>query len=320
MTLPLAHLSGSEINALELLPLAVIALAYARRSIRLAARGQAPATGRQLSFAAGLLVFALAIGSPLGHLNEELFSAHTVQHLLITDAAALLVVVGLTGPILQPLLRIPVLRWLRTFANPLVALPLWVLNLYIWHLPPLYELALGNSLVHGLQHALFFGLSAMLWMPLFGPLPRPPWFGDLAQFVYIVGFRFGGVILGNFLIWSGFPIYGAYSPGAQEWDINPLADQGIGGAIMGVENILLTLGLVVWLALRFARHDEAAQQLVDYAFACGVELEKGRARRAVAAGWEDELRRKVDAAAASASPGASSAVGDREIAVADGRS
>lgn len=293
MTAPVAHVS-TEINLLEFLPLLVVGVAYARRSMVLASQGRGVPLGRQLCFAAGLLAFTAAIGSPLSHLNQELFSAHTVQHLLITDVSALLIVIGLTGPILQPLLRIPVLRWTRTLSNPLVALPLWVLNLYVWHLPPLYQLALGSDLVHGLQHALFFGLSAMLWMPLFGPLPRPPWFGDLAQFVYVVGFRFGGVILGNFLVWAGFPIYEDYSSGASEWDINPLADQGIGGAIMGVENILFSLGLVAWLALRFARHDEAAQLLVDYAIDNGVELDKRRARRAVAAGRAGELRERLD--------------------------
>lgn len=297
MTVPAAHVS-TEINPLELLPLLVVALAYARRCMVLASQGRAVPVGRQLCFAAGLLAFAGAITSPLSHLNGELFSAHTVQHLLITDVSALLIVIGLTGPILQPLLRIPVLRWLRTFSNPLVALPLWVLNLYVWHLPPLYQLALGSDLVHGLQHALFFGLSAMLWMPLFGPLPRPPWFGDLAQFVYVVGFRFGGVILGNFLVWAGFPIYEDYSSGASEWGINPLADQGIGGAIMGVENILFSLGLVAFLALRFARHDEAAQLLVDYAIDNGIELDRRRARRAVAAGRERELRERIERAIA----------------------
>lgn len=305
MTVPVAHVS-TEINPLELLPLLLVGVAYARRSMVLAGQGRGVPLGRQLCFAAGLLAFTAAITSPLSHLNEELFSAHTVQHLLITDVSALLIVIGLTGPILQPLLRIPVLRWLRTLSNPLVALPLWVLNLYVWHLPALYQLALGSDLVHGLQHALFFGLSAMLWMPLFGPLPRPPWFGDLAQFVYVVGFRFGGVILGNFLVWAGFPIYEDYSSGASEWGINPLADQGIGGAIMGVENILFSLGLVAWLALRFARHDEAAQLLVDYAIDNGVELDKRRARRAVAAGRDGELRERIDRAVAQRSGAAGS--------------
>lgn len=306
MIMPVAHVS-TEVNPLELLPLLVAGAAYARRSVVLAGQGRPVPLGRQLCFAAGLLAFTAAITSPLSHLNEELFSAHTVQHLLITDVSALLVVIGLTGPVVQPLLRIPVLRWLRVLSNPLVALPLWVVNLYVWHLPPLYQLALDSDPVHGLQHALFFGLSAALWMPLFGPLPRPSWFGDLAQFVYIVGFRFGGVILGNFLIWSGFPLYEDYSAGAKEWGINPLADQGIGGAIMGVENILFSLGLVAWLALRFARHDEAAQLLVDYAVDNGVELDKRRARRAVAAGRDGELRERLDRAIAqrSGAPGSS---------------
>lgn len=294
MSIPLAHYAGASFNLIELLPLLAMGLGYAYRTHRLSERGKGVPLWRQLTFAAGLAAFALALFSPLGHINKELFSAHTIQHLLITDAAALLVVIGLTGPVLQPLLKLPVLGWTRWLSNPAVAFPLWLVNLYIWHLPFVYGAAIGSDLVHGLQHTLFFGLSAMLWMPLFGPLPKPPWFGDGAQFIYVVGFRFGGVILGNFLTWVGVALYEPYVEGAAGWGLNPVADQGVGGAIMGVENILFSLGLVSWLLLRFARHDEIAQDLVDYARDNEIALEKKRARRAVAAGRERELRLRLE--------------------------
>ena len=64
--------------------------------------------GARSCFAAGLLLIAVALFSPIGHIDEELVIAHMVEHLLIGDLAALLLVLGLTGPLLQPVLAIPV--------------------------------------------------------------------------------------------------------------------------------------------------------------------------------------------------------------------
>ena len=61
------------------------------------------------------------------------------EHLLIGDIAALLLVLGLTGPLLQPILAIRCFNRLRALAHPLVALPLWALNLFLWHIPALYQ-------------------------------------------------------------------------------------------------------------------------------------------------------------------------------------
>ena len=92
------------------------------------------------------------------------------QHLLIGDLAALLIVVGLTGPLLQPVLALRGLRWLRVLANPLVALPLWALNLYIWHLAvALPGRARPASCSTRSSTPCFFVFGLAMWMPLLRP-------------------------------------------------------------------------------------------------------------------------------------------------------
>ena len=68
-----------------------------------------------------------------------------VEHLLLGDIATLLLVLGLTGPLLQPILAIRVFDRLRILAHPLVAFPLWALNFYVWHIPALYDAAYGGG-------------------------------------------------------------------------------------------------------------------------------------------------------------------------------
>ena len=90
---------------------------------------------RIVSFAGGLLLAFIALASPIDAFGERLFAFHMAQHVLLGDLAALAIVAGLTGPVLRPVLALKPIDRLRILAHPFVALPLWALNLYLWHLP-----------------------------------------------------------------------------------------------------------------------------------------------------------------------------------------
>jgi putative membrane protein len=281
-------------DAIQLVPLALLAALYARRAHTLAAGGRPVSSWRQASFYGGFLVIAAAL-TGLGTPSEELLYAHMIEHLLLGDIAALLIVLGLTGPLLAPILRIRFFDRLRALSHPAIAFPLWAVDLYVWHLPVLYQAALRHSTIHALEHAMFLGLGINMWMCLFGPLPMPQWFGNLGRLLYIVAVRLTATVLGNIFLWSGSIFYPFYLHGDAVFHISPIADQNLAGAIMMVEESLLTLGLFCWLFLRTAREGEERQDLLDFARAQGVELTEARAARAVAAGRGPELRRRLEA-------------------------
>jgi putative membrane protein len=290
---PIAHVGSGTFEPLQLLGLAIAATAYAVRARTLAGRGSPVALWRQLCFAGGVLAILGALVSPAAHLGEELIVAHMAQHLVMGDIATLLIVLGLTGPMLQPLLANSWLGWLRAFAHPLVAFPLWLANLYIWHIPALYQGALSNEAVHALQHACFIGFGLAMWMALLGPLPKPAWFGNGARLIYTAGVRLGGAVLGNVFMWSGSVFYPDYRAGQDVWGVSPLTDQGSAGVVMTVEGGLVTLGLLAWIFFRWASESEERQQLLELAEREGVALDERRAARAVAAGQGDRLRERI---------------------------
>jgi cytochrome c oxidase assembly factor CtaG len=295
MTLPFAHVA-SAFAPLELLPLLVAAGLYAKRASTLARKGRPVPVWRQLCFAAGVLAIVVALFSPIGHISEELVIAHMGEHLLLGDIATLLLVLGLTGPLLQPILAIPVFDRLRVLAHPLVALPLWAINFYAWHIPALYEAAYGTAAMHVVEHSLFIFFGCLMWMPVFGPLPTPQWFTAAWKVGYVIAVRFAGAILGNVLMWSGTVLYPIYAPGERYWGISPLADQSTAGVIMMVEGTFLALGLLAWVFFEAAREGIEKQRLLDLAHERGVELDDERAQRAVAAGHGDRLERQLIAA------------------------
>jgi cytochrome c oxidase assembly factor CtaG len=279
----------------QLGPLALLGLLYARRARTLVAAGQVVARWRQACFYAGCLTIAVAL-TALGSGSQELLAVHMAEHLLIGDIASLLIVLGLTGPLIAPVLRVRVFNRLRVLSNPAIALPLWAVDLYAWHLPVFYQAALRSDGVHAIEHGMFIACGVNLWMCLVGPLPVPSWFGGSRKALYLLGYWFAGTLLANTFIWVGTVFYPFYASGAAAWHISQLTDQRLAGGIMMIEGSVLTLCLGTWQLMTGLREAGERQALVDYARSRGVELSDERAARAVRAGRALDLRQRVEEA------------------------
>lgn len=243
----------------------LVSALYARRAHTLARRGRGVPLWRQLSFYLGVAIVVAALISPLDTIGEErLFYVHMAQHIALGEVAPLFVLVGLSGAVLRPLLALGPVRRLRFLLNPLVALPLWALNLYGWHIPAFYEAALENPALHAIEHACFFTAGLLMWGALLEPLPGPSWFGSAQKAGYVLVVRaLGCAILGNIFIWAGTPFYPYYAPGEREWGIARLTDQQVGGAIMFIWGALITVSLFSWMFLRWIREAELRQALLE---------------------------------------------------------
>jgi cytochrome c oxidase assembly factor CtaG len=255
----------------QLLPIAALGVVYWLRVRTLRRRGAPPPRWRQTFFGLALVLLAAADLMPR---EDELFFVHMLQHVVIGDLAALAFVLGLTGPILRPLLALRTVSRLRVLAHPLVALPLWTLNLYVWHLPRLYEGAVDHPALHALEHVSFFTAGVLMWAAVVEVLPGPEWFGTAAKFGYVVAVRLIETVLGNVFIWAGSPIYGTY---------DDLEDQGWAGTIMMVEGSLVTIGALAWLFLKLAAEGELRQRLLEQG------LDPRAVQRAVRYGRGEEL-------------------------------
>lgn len=293
MNVALGEIGIGELSPPMVVALAAVAVAYARRSAAVARQGRALPRWRQACFFASIAVLLLEPLSPVGESSDTSFLSHMLEHLLIGDVAALLMVFGISGPLIAPLLKLDLISRLRVLASPAVALPVWLLNLYLWHLPPMMNAALASDFVHVLQHTMFFVAGFNMWMPLFGPLPRPAWFGNVAMLGYIVIVRMAGVLLGNVLIFLGGVAYEPYAGARNIWGLEPLADQSTAGAVMMAEGMLVSFMLFGWLFVKAAREGEESQRLVELAAEHGVEMSSARGARAAAAGTTGLLRERI---------------------------
>jgi putative membrane protein len=277
-------LTSWTFDPLQLAPVAFVALAYALRVRTLRRRGTPVPGWRIAVFSLGIALLVLAFASPIAAIGErELFSFHMLQHVVLGDLAPLCLLAGLTGAILRPVLALRPVERLRVLANPAVALPVWAANLYVWHVPFLYEAAVRHSAVHALEHVCFFTAGLIMWLPVLETLPAPEWFGTGAKLGYIAVVRLVETLLGNVLLWSGSVFYPVYATGSELWGVSPERDQSLAGAVMMLEGSLVTIAALAWLFLRLAAEGELRQELLERG------LDPRAVRRAVRYGRAQEL-------------------------------
>jgi putative membrane protein len=269
-------LTSWTLEPLQLAPIALIAIAYAVRARTLSRRDQPVPSWRIALFTLGIALLVLAVASPIATIGEEeLFSFHMVQHLLIGDLAPLCLLAGLTGPLLRPILALPGVMRLHVLANPFIALPIWTFNLVLWHLPFFYEAAVRHSAVHAVEHVAFFSAGIVLWLPVLETLPAPEWFGTGAKLAYVVGVRLVATVVGNVFIWGGAAFYDVYDTGDDYLGLSPSADQSLAGSLMMLEGSIVTIVALAWLFLRMAQEGDVRQELIESG------IDERTARRAV---------------------------------------
>ena len=214
------------------------------------------------AFAGGMLALLVALVSPIDGLGEDyLFSAHMLQHVLLGDIAPLLILLALSRVILRPVTRrlMGVERALGPLASPATGLVLWLVLMYLWHVPALYDAAAENPFVHLLEHTSFFLAGVALWWPLIEPIPMRRRLSGLQPVGYIATAKAGLAALGLYLAWSTSALYPYYETTPRIWGLTPVEDQNIGGVIMMVEQSFTLVLVLVALFIRALSQSEQEQ-------------------------------------------------------------
>jgi len=207
---------------------------------------------RLASFLAGMALVLIALISPVDRLAEQLFLMHMSQHLLLIDLAPILVLLGLTKVILRPVTR-RVMRLEKAagpLAHPAFAIGLYVVVMWIWHIPALYDAALEYPVVHVLEHLLFSIAGGLYWWHLLSPIRARKRLGGMGPVMYMVSTKLLVGLLGVGLAFAPSAIYVFYERQPGYWDLSPGTDQAIGGLIMATEQSIV---MGVALAYLFVR-------------------------------------------------------------------
>lgn len=184
-----------------------------------AEREHYPDSRRPALFAAGWLLVAVALVSPLCRLSANLAWMHMVQHMLLITAAPLLLVAGGLRAGLRG--REALLPAVTAFHG---------ITIWAWHVPAIYEAVLLDPVLHVAAYvALIAGAVAFWAMVLDLRHARP--LASLGA-VFVTMLHMG--LLAALLTFAPQPFYPIMAPGALAWGLTPLDDQQLAGLVMWV--------------------------------------------------------------------------------------
>ncbi len=195
-------------------------------------------------FYAALILFYLAVGSPLDQAGERfLFSAHMFQHLIIMYPAPVLLLCGLPGWMVDAGLDRPSLqRPLRLLFSPISCGALATLVIGLWHAPWLYEWALQDKLIHVVEHLMFFGVSVLFWWPIMSPSRAYPPLSYAGRMMFIFCIEIAMTPLFAYVSFSSNILYPTYEYAPRLFATFSAADdQTLAGVMMKLTGVAVSL-------------------------------------------------------------------------------
>jgi putative membrane protein len=227
--------------------------------------------GHAWKFYSALALFYFAVGSPLDQIGERfLFSVHMLQHQLLIYPAAVLFLLGLPWWMVDGglLLISPTLplkqtaslggRTIRWLGGPVVCALVSTLVISVWHMPYLYDGALGNKLLHVLEHLMFFGAALFYWWPMLSPSRLLPPISYAAQMLYFFAVLIGMTPIFAYITFSDDILYPTYEYAPRLFhDFTAASDQLLAGAGMKIVGMLVALGAI---GVSFSRWYQQGQE------------------------------------------------------------
>jgi putative membrane protein len=237
-----------------------------------------PATRRQITlFVSCVALLFITLVSPLDAIgNDDLFSAHITQAVILTTACPPLLLLSLPDWLLAPLFRAGPLRQIMGGMSFLfLATFLFNANFILWLIPALYNPAVRQAPLHHLQSLIFLLTGILNWWPLITPVRAGPRWSHPMQLLYLVldGLPLGFVCIVLFFI--NQPSYAAYANAPQLWGISPLADYQLGAIMLYAPGLLLDLVVLSIIFFKWLAHqEEVARQREEAEEADAVRAEE----------------------------------------------
>ncbi|HEY2073854.1 MAG TPA: cytochrome c oxidase assembly protein, partial [Gaiellaceae bacterium] len=173
-----------------------------------------------------------------------------LQNVVLAEWASALLVLAVPSVVAARARNFPLFR-------PLVALPIWLVTYYAWHLPWIYDFALRHphSLLH-VEHLTYLLAGICLWWPVVHGRQSAG-----AKAAYLFGAFVLASPLGLVLALFPRPIYSFYAHAPRTWGPSPETDQQIAGVTMAAEEATVFFVVFAFYLSRFLRDEQAA---VDY--------------------------------------------------------
>jgi putative membrane protein len=218
-------------------------------------------TAQAALYVSGVAALYIGAGSPIHDLSEKyLLSVHMFQHLLFTLVAPPLMLLGIPGWMLRPLIQN---RHVRNVAfaitRPFPALAIFNGVVLITHLTPVVDLALQVHMFHFFVHVLLVATAILMWFPVLSPLPELPRIGPFAQLIYLFVQQLVPGVVASFLVFADNVVYGFYATvPVRYWGISVLDDQRWAAVVMKLAGGTLLWAVMAIIFFRWFGEEDRA--------------------------------------------------------------
>ena len=201
-----------------------------------------------LFFLAGIFVLFLALVWPLHYISEYyLFSAHMLQHVMISYIAPPLLLSGLNYKISDSFLGLKYVRNVFKFLfHPIFCFVFFNVIFGLWHLPNIYDLSVSFEQFHALEHSMFITGAIFMWWPLVNQSKIFPSIHFGLKLVYLFLLSIAQIIVFGIITYAPENLYSHYENTTFVFNLTPLEDQQLGGVIMKVGTALILMGMFIY--------------------------------------------------------------------------
>lgn len=230
---------------------------------RLARRGDKWPAGRTVAFTAGVLSVLLVMCTQLNDYGMVMFSAHMVQHMVISMLTPILVLLG--APMTLALRALPAVgggrkglrelllmllhsRYMRIITHPAFTIPMFIASLYGLYFTPLFDTLMGSKAGHIAMMVHFLAVGLVFFWPIMGVDPGPHRPGHLMRMLLLFAGMPFHAFFGIALMMGSEPMVETYKHPPASLGIDALADQtaagGIAWAFSEIPSVLVLVALL----------------------------------------------------------------------------
>jgi cytochrome c oxidase assembly factor CtaG len=259
------HLNQWNLSVVAILLLLIAGSLYARG----VSRATSWPRNRSVCFASGLLVTFIATQSFIGVFDQEYFSDHMIQHLLLIMVAAPLFALSAPLDLAYQSGNATIRRWLDSrfmagVTHPLFAFALYCVFIPFAHLTGFMNVMLRHEWLHDLEHVAFLVVGYLFFRVAFG-LERGYKLHPGLRLVYVMAAvpvdTFTGLVL-SMESRIPFSSYRALAPtgSSTAWQLSNIK---LGGAIMWIGGDALMLLACIPMAVMWVKWETVRTKELD---------------------------------------------------------
>ena len=261
----------------------LLALAlYGWGVLRLRRRGDAWSAGRTAGFTLGVLSVGLVTCTGLNDYGMALFSAHMIQHMVISMLSPILLLLG--APVTLALRAMPASgrgrrgprelvvaalhsRYVRVVSHPAFTIPMFIASLYGLYFTPLFDFLMSSRAGHFAMMTHFLAVGLVFFWPIMGVDPGPHRPGYVMRMLELFAGMPFHAFFGIALMMATSPMVATYADPPASLGVTGLEDQtmagGIAWAFSEIPSVIVLIALVFQWYFSEQRKARAGDRAAD---------------------------------------------------------